>query len=210
MEMMMLGEKKPVIEYDTRENITVEAFLGMKPAQLPVGDFRVIGKTLIVEHKAAEDWRKCLFDRTRFVNQILNMNANYEKSVVVISGCNQISYKGAQEHAIIGSLASLVIRSNTSFVPVQNAEQLAYLVGKLFEKAEDGKTLKPLIDVKKTVDHRIGILSGISGISGELAQRLLDRFQTIQNVANAEMKELMEVEGIGKGKATEIHRELCE
>ena len=42
------------------------------------------------------------------------------------------------------------------------------------------------------------------GVSDILAQRLLDRFDSVENTINATVKELTEVEGIGKVKAKKM------
>jgi ERCC4-type nuclease len=55
-------------------------------------------------------------------------------------------------------------------------------------------------------DLRLGVLMAIPGISTGLSERLLVYFGDIRVVSQATVKELSNVEGIGKKKAQMIHR----
>ena len=52
------------------------------------------------------------------------------------------------------------------------------------------------------------IIESLPNVSAVLARRLLEKFGTVRNIMNASKKELMDVEGIGKGKAESIYEVL--
>jgi Fanconi anemia group M protein len=56
-----------------------------------------------------------------------------------------------------------------------------------------------------TYQWQIMILSSMPGIGPGLARRLIEHFKTLKSLANADVKELTQVEKIGKKKAQGIH-----
>ena len=53
-------------------------------------------------------------------------------------------------------------------------------------------------------ERQIYVIESLPNVSAILARRLLTRFGSVQNIMNTSRKELMEVAGIGEGKADEI------
>jgi ERCC4-type nuclease len=50
------------------------------------------------------------------------------------------------------------------------------------------------------------VIESLPNVSSVLARRLLERFGSVEGVIHASRKELMDVEGIGEGKADDISK----
>jgi len=116
------------------------------------------------------------------------------------------TFKNDKTTHILGMVASLSIREGLIPIFASCPEYAAYIIKSLCEKGNDGKTANIKISRprKSHSDKVIHSLCGIPGIDEVIAKRLLEKFETIKNIANASFEQIMEVEGIGEKKAKEI------
>ena len=189
----------------------IEFMKRSKLGHLVVGDFAVHGLDACVEHKS-KDLNSSL-QSGLVVNQLINMLKNYKISVLATTGNWDLT--GKMERPLIGRLASIIARADVekvlAIIPLNNYNQLIYFVQKLFEKVEDEqKTHKGLIYTNiANTNSRLDALSCPKTIGPKLAGLLLDKFETIQNIANAEIEDYMKIKGIGRKKAEKIKEFFC-
>ena len=165
--------------------------------------------------------------RTRTIaGQLADLNASFDVPMLVVYGTELKPWiagrKGrptAREIAVERTRMQKTISSfkasffhrypNIRFMQVKSMDEFVeWIALNHLQMAVAGKTkaIPPQIkSAPKTLsDAREGALFSISGITQEVAQRLLERFGGLVEVISASRKELMQVEGIGKAKADKI------
>ncbi len=207
------GEPEPMrIVADTREFrsevVTALARYGVivESKQMDVGDY-IISDRVAVERKEAQDFISSLLDG-RLFSQMGSLKSAYPRPVVIIEGESLHGIRNISKEAVNGALASIVIDFGIPVIFTKGAEETAdMLVSMLKRENSEGH-------VARLRGERAGfelheqqqfIIEGLPGVSGVLARRLLSHFGTIQAIANASVKELTEVKGVGKGTAQGIH-----
>jgi Fanconi anemia group M protein len=71
--------------------------------------------------------------------------------------------------------------------------------------AKEGRTMQTTLDVPS---RQMFLVQGLPNVSATLAQRLLEKFGSVKGIADANVEELMQVDGIGKVIAEGIHTVL--
>jgi Fanconi anemia group M protein len=183
-----------------RENAHVEI------KQLEVGDY-ILSERVGVERKTVEDFLGSLIDK-RLFTQAADLSRTFSVPVLIIEGREDIySLRGVSPNAVRGAIASLAIDYGVSIIRSEDEEDTAlflYLMAK--REQEEGREVslrgerKPLL----LDEQQRFVIESLPNVSAVLAKRLLERFGSVEGVVNASRKQLMEVEGIGEGKAEEI------
>lgn len=175
--------------------------------QLDVGDF-ILSDRICVERKTVEDFLQSIIDK-RLLSQAGELSRNFEIPILVIEGEKDLySLREIHPNAIRGAIASLAIDFGISIIPTKDEEDTAhllYIIAKR-EQEERGREI-PLRGEKKPLlleEKQRYVIESFPNISAVLAKRLLEKFGSVYNVMNASKKELMNLEGIGEGKAEEI------
>jgi ERCC4-related helicase len=205
-------EDLPTVYVDTRETAEFVNRLRHRGAlvevkQLDIGDF-IVSSDVAVERKTMDDFVKSVFDG-RLFKQLVNMNSKYQRPILIIQGKRE-ELQGISEAAFYGALASVV---SDFRMPVFFASDERDLIEIIFHIAR-----REQIEKKREVRVREGrkpmtlsetqryIVSGIPGVSAVLAERLLEKMSTIENLFKAEEGELRKVEGIGDVMASRIRQ----
>ena len=179
--------------------------------QLPVGDF-ILSDRIAIERKTIDDFLQSIIDK-RLLSQAEELSRNFEIPLMIIEGGRDMySLRDIHPNAIRGALASLSIDFGISIIPTINEEDTAntlLLIAKREQFPEDREIAlrgekKPLTLEEK----QKYIIESLPNVSAVLARRLLEKFGTVRDIMNASKKELMDVEGIGKGKAESIYEVL--
>ncbi len=207
---------KPTVYADNRETasglpemLKKECIVIIKT--LDIADY-VLSEDVAVERKTAEDFVNSLVDG-RLFDQIDRLKQAYSKPLLVIEG--NPGYLGRlHENAIRGALSHIML---TSGVPVyfsrnlsDTSKTLALIARR--EQLELNKPVKAKQGKKAVTlkDYQRMVIESLPGIGPKLAVELLERFGNVQEVLNADVKQLMTVPGLGKKKAEEIRRVLNE
>ena len=172
--------------------------------QLEVGDF--VYDNISIERKSGQDFVSSLIDG-RLKDQIFNMEANYDRTFLIIHGSPFLSLANVHEHAILGMLSSIAVRTKTKILQVDTLSDFAYLCKSIIEKCQDNKPFTASQVVKRNaLDAAIRILSQIDGISTVKARAILEHFKTLRAVILANKEKLMEIKGIGPKLAENISK----
>jgi ERCC4-type nuclease len=160
----------------------------------------------------------------RIFQQLHELKQNYEYSYLVVdrnyedviidATLSEISAKN-----VIATIASFVLNG---FPPLFLGSQMAVadLTAEIMVKAGDGKVrdgyqnYQPVRRKATKGERAFIVVSSLPGVSDTIAKRLLEKFGTVERVFGASKKELEEIEGIGKVKASSIfdviHEEVKE
>jgi len=134
---------------------------------------------------------------------------DYEGIMDCITKNPQVHY-----NVIIGAMASAMAHSQVPICFV--GDFYAPVVFRTIEKLYDGKSneyQKEYTPIRRDFtkeEEQLNILLGIKGVKRVRAIKLLNKFNnSIKTIANADIKELMEIDGIGDGLATHIKEVLA-
>jgi Fanconi anemia group M protein len=195
-------EKNSKILEILRETANVEI------KQLEVGDF-IVSEKVGVERKRVEDFLQSIIDK-RLFNQAEELSRNFEIPILIIEGYSSDLYSLRDIHAnaIRGAIISLALDFGIFIIPTRNEEDTGNFLCMIARREQLPEFREiPLRGERKPLtleEKQRYIIESLPNVSAVLAKRLLEKFRTIRGVINASKKELMQVEGIGEGKAKQI------
>ena len=211
---------KVILDY--RERRVLKYFVKfcdyLEITNLPIGDI-LFEYGLIVERKSADDFvssirNRRLWEQLKILRECEEiMGIPIQRKLLLIHG-SFASYPAP----IAGAIYEIIFNYQIPVVKLENYELEDYL-RILYKREKEGKnSLQPeesfkLFKARKTVkrelseeEWKIYILSSMPEVGEVLAKRLIERFGSIHNIANATVGQLMQVEGIGEKKAKKIYR----
>jgi len=216
VQRILKPENKLVIFADYREkNNPVIGYLEglgalVKPLSLKVGDF-ICSERVCVERKTGEDFVSSIIDG-RLFQQTEELKDNFSKPILLIEG--DYFRGGMNENAIKAALASIVLDYDIPIIMTGHEEETARIIFCLAKReqmvAKIGVGIKGKKKPKNIKELQEHIISGLPGVSVVLSKRILRKFKTIKEFADAEESEILKVDGIGKVLAKKLHKILNE
>ena len=207
-----------IIYVDTRErNSSVaktlqEMGVEVRIKQLETGDY-ILSDEIVVERKTVGDLVSSILDG-RLFNQLITMSTNYTSPLVLVEGDRDemFTLRDVHRNAIIGAMTSIAINYR---VPVlftkDNGETAEYLfVTAKREQEGRSKDIRLRVGRKGLApgEQQRFIVESLPGVGPSMAKKLLEKFGSVKNIANAESRELQEIENLGKKKASQIRKAL--
>ncbi|MBA7684051.1 UvrABC system protein C [subsurface metagenome] len=205
-------EDKPKIIADYREKnclVTSELRrlgLNVKLKELKVADYLV--NNIAIERKTVSDFIISMINR-RLLNQLEELQ-QYKNKLLIVEGIdeqelyNDENNSGVNANAIRGFLLSILLKYKIPMIFTKDSEDTAKFILILSRK----KSKEPPLHVKKkSLDKKEQlqfIIESFPGIGPKTAKKLLEKFKTIKNIANASEEELREV----IGKKAEIIKKI--
>jgi Fanconi anemia group M protein len=204
-------EVKVKIYIDNRESPLIKKLLKEKAdielVQLEVGDY-ILSDRVCAERKTIDDFLSSIIDK-RLLTQAAELKRNFECPILILEGWKDLyTQRNMHPNAIRGALAALAIDFNIPVIPSQDEEDtsgILYMIAR--REQEDEKRAVSLRGEKKPMtlsEKQQYVIESLPNVSAVLSKRLLEKFDSVQNVMNASEKELTQVEGIGEKKAEEI------
>ncbi|MGI0091681.1 MAG: DEAD/DEAH box helicase [Nitrososphaerales archaeon] len=207
-------ENAPVVYADTREIPELVEKIRQRGArvqvkQLDFGDF-VLSSDIVIERKTLDDFVKSIYDG-RLFKQLVSMNEKYARPIVVVQG-EKKHLTGIGESAFYGALASVLADFKVPVFFASNEKEVAELIFHIarreqIEKKKDTRIREGRKPSTLSESQRY-IVSGIPGISGVLADRLLAYIETVEKLFSTSELDLLKIDGIGEVTAKRI-RELA-
>ncbi len=180
--------------------------LEVSSERLDVADFLVSDDTAI-ERKSAKDFVDSIVDK-RLFNQVKSLKNQFETPVIIIEGKDLYSHRNVHPNSIRGAMSSVAVDYQ---IPIiwssgmdETVEYLKSLARREQEERDKTVSVRGSVKPKTEKDLQKYIVSGLPNVSEKLAKRLLDHFNTVKDVFNADKEELTEVEGIGDKKSERI------
>jgi DNA excision repair protein ERCC-4 len=176
---------------------------------LEIGDY--LSGDVAIERKS---WDFLDFKRLKTQAIILKNTYGNKGFLVIEHNLDEIilqsksTFKDDKTKQILGMVASLSIREGLVPIFASCPEYAAYIIKSLCEKGNDGKVVNIKVSRPRQShsDKTIHMLCGIPGVDEVIAQRLIDKFGTVRNIANASFEDIMTVEGIGEKKAKNVYK----
>ncbi|MET1160129.1 MAG: ERCC4 domain-containing protein [Thermoprotei archaeon] len=194
---------------------------GLKVAirDLPAGDFLLLTspssgkKPVLVERKTVTDFANSIRDNRVWEQAKLLVEAtkrdDYQPFIVIEGWLGVLEkYRGWKIQSVLRVIDTLMIDFG---IPVLNTPNKNATIEWLVAKAKSlGKTEEKRVYRLRVEKKPMGLYDRIlyvaESIAGPtLARKLLKKFKTLRNLANASIRELMSIEGIGEKRAREIY-----
>jgi len=194
-----------------RKSDVIESLLKIENVEvdirrLSLGDYQ-IDHRVIVERKTLNDFAISIIDGRLFKQILCLANSNF-KGVLLIEGtAADTADIGMTREAMQGALVTVslilgipILRSKD---PSETARLILY-IGHQIESITKGGVQRHGYQPKGIRYRQLYILQGLPGVGRERADRLLDRFGSVEAVISASIDDLQTVNGIGKNIAEKI------
>lgn len=207
-----------LIRVDHREPAEIAAFLREHPrirvevGSLEIADYIVEApgqRTVLVERKSASDFEASvksgrLFDQAQRIGQLLGHDC---VGVALLEGDVQTGALGMLPQAVTGAITCVGLIQGLIVLNALDLYHSAWSLVKLGHHV--GGSLGYSLPLHKgkpseLISSKAYVLQSLPGVSGELAQRLLDHFGSVRAVMNATEAQLLAVPGLGKTKVKQI------
>ncbi len=193
-------KQKIIIDYREKNSLVAAVLIGMnfevEFRELKVADYLV--NNVAIERKTVSDFVSSIINR-RIIRQLQELQ-QYEDKLLIIEGIDEQELynednEGINSNAIRGFLLSVTLKHKIPVILTKNYEDTAKFISVLAKKKERESSLnvtKKSLNKKERLQF---ILEGFPGIGPKTARKLLEKFKTLKNIANASMKELKEIIG---------------
>lgn len=193
------------------ELISLNADIEVK--HLSLADY-IINDEIAIERKTVNDFVGSMINK-RMLNQLSDLKKNYAKPLLLLEGIAEDDiYKPSQhqninENAIRGMILSISLDFGIPIIFTKDSRDTAKyldLLAKRQDKPEKETSLVAKRKVFSLAEQQQIIIEGFPGVGPNLAKNVLKHFGSIKRALNADIKELTQVEKIGKKKAETIKR----
>lgn len=200
----------PHIVIDKREDASFEKALSSLGAkvewkQLELGDFLCSDKT-VVERKTRADFERSIIDR-RLFNQLKNLGEAYPNVILIVEG--EETYGSVSRNALLGAYASVITDFGAGMFFTRNISSTAELLFAIAKHEQFGNKEISMFAKRKTftiAQTQESVIEMLPMVGPKMAKKLLLHFGSIEGIARATEKELLDVDGLGEKKAKVIRK----
>lgn len=179
--------------------------VALKPVRLETGDF-IVSSRVAVERKDAKDFEASIIDGRLFV-QAGHLKNAFESPLLALVGSN---FERIQPKALRGAFMSLAVDFKLPVFFFDSDQELADFLEALAEKEQLAPDRMHRLQFAKKGpslgEQQRLVVESLPGLGPKNALSLLKHFKTVQNLSNASLDDLQQVEGIGKARAESIRR----
>jgi len=175
--------------------------------RLRAGDYLIEGKA-VLERKQVPDFLGSLFDGRLFAQAKRLADAPVRAFLILEGPASEWTQRHITREAVQGAMLTLSVVFGIPVLRSQDEEETARLIRYTARQLHGVSTAplnRPGRRPKGKRAIQIRVLSSLPRVGAKRAQKLLDRFGTLEKVMAANPKELTEVPGIGKQTAQSIH-----
>jgi ERCC4-related helicase len=171
---------------------------------LEIADY-VLSDRVAVERKTVDDFVDSLIS-DRLFQQLLKLKT-YPRPLIVLEGEN-IYRRAVHPNAIRGAIATIVTDFGIPMIFTKDEKETAEFIFAIARREQEEKKREVVEHFGKTKrtlkEEQEYVVSALSGVGSVIAKNLLEHFQTIERIATASEKELMEVPKVGEKTAKRI------
>ncbi len=182
----------------------------IRPMQMAVADY-ALSDRVVVERKTVEDFLESLVSGRLFA-QARQLVA-YPRPIMIVEGEGLTTTRNIPRGSVFSALAALTTDFGITVLTVKDAADTVDLIASIAKREQTEPRREAPMRLGKVAmndrDRRLFLLEGLPHVSAVLARRLLNRFGTVEAVATASEKELVQVNGIGEKTAAQIRAVLA-
>jgi len=180
--------------------------------RISVGDYQISSR-VIVERKTLKDFAISIVDGRLFKQMIRIANSTFTGVLLLEGTAIDTVDLGVTRAAMQGALITVSLILGISVLrskdPSETARLIAY-IGRQTESRARGGLQRHGYRPKDKRKTQLFILQGLPGVGPERADRLLDRFGSVEAAISASSSDLQSVNGIGKSIADKIKLAISE
>ncbi len=181
--------------------------VGLKLEQLAVADY-IISERVGIERKSAQDFNDSIKDG-RLFNELFELKNNFVRPILILEG-DPFMNSNINQNALYGAITSVILNLGITIYKTNDPSDSAMFIYQLTKKEQSNSKKevklrfdkKPL-DISNLLEY---IVAGIPSINALRAKNLLKELQSLQEIFNADIGDLMKVENVGKTIAQEIYK----
>jgi DNA excision repair protein ERCC-4 len=206
-----------VIDDRERKSNVIESLLEIEDVyvdiqRLSLGDYQIDSR-VIVERKTLNDFAISIIDGRLFKQMLCLANSNSEGVLIIEGTAADAVDIGVARESMQGALITVsrilgipILRSKN---PSETARLIVY-IGRQIESMASGGIQRHGYRPKHKRKRQLYILQGLPGVGPERAERILDRFGSVEAAISASSSELQSVDGIGRSIADKIRWAVSE
>ncbi len=179
----------------------------IKPVRLLVGDF-IVSERVGVERKTAADFEASIIDG-RLFTQAAELKNHFECPLFALVGDD---FERIHPKALRGAFIALVVDYKIPLLFFETDEELGEFLYALAEREQLLERGEKKLRFEKRLmpvrEQQLFVVESLPLIGPKNARNLLAHFGSIENIVNADKKELTKVRGIGEVRAREIKKVL--
>jgi len=180
-------------------------------AQLGIGDI-ICSDRVGIERKSVDDFVDTIINPEReMVRQIIDLKRAFDRPLVFLEGETVFGLRGISNEALRSQMSVIALDFGVPIIPTRTIEETAAYIVTIARREQINEKRKISIPhAKRTTmtmpERQAYVVSSIGAkVGASMAERLLKRFGSVRAVMNASIDDLIEVEGIGKKTAENIH-----
>jgi len=181
--------------------------VGLKLEQLAVADY-ILSERVGIERKSAKDFNDSIKDG-RLFNELIELKNNFVRPILILEG-DPFMNSNINQNALYGAITSVILNLGITIYKTNDPSDSAMFIYQLAKKeqSDSKKEVKLRFDKKPLEISSLleYIVAGIPGINALRAKNLLKELQSLQEIFNADIGDLMKVENVGKKIAQEIYK----
>jgi len=175
--------------------------------QLPIADY-ILSERVGIERKSAQDFNDSVKDG-RLFNELFELKNNFVRPILILEG-DLFLNSNITQNALYGAITSIILNLGITIYKTNDPSDSAMFLYQLAKKEQSDSKMevklrfdkKPL-EISSLLEY---IVAGIPGINTLRAKNLLKELQSLQEIFNADIGDLMKVENVGKKIAQEIYK----
>ena len=174
--------------------------------RLSMGDYQIDNR-VTVERKTLKDFAISIIDGRLFKQMIRLANSKSQSALILEGTAGDSVEMGVTREAMQGALIKVSLIMGIPVLRSKDASESAKLIvyiGRQIKSIASGGVQRHGYQPKGLRYRQRYILEGLPGIGRERADRLLDRFGSVEAVISAGIDDLQTVDSIGKSIAEKI------
>ena len=169
----------------------------------------VVSKRVAVAVRTVDEFIKGISDGS-IMSALAKLKHEYLHPILIVQGESEGQGEKTGNAAVYDALSSLLADLHMPILSTASPGETASAIRSLYRQeeaklAKEGKGVQTTLDVQS---RQMFLVQGLPNVSATLAQRLLKRFGSVKGIADANVEELMKVDGIGRVIAEGIHTVL--
>jgi len=183
-------------------------FYGVEVGKLECGDYLIEGcENFLVERSTQADFIRKIKDATLWEQLRALLSVENVTPLLLIERSRVVSEMNPA--AVHAAILSVMLDWGVKVVFSMSKTDTVAVLSRLCARAEASgkKSEKPIFKPKAESEEEevLRVVANLPGVGVSKAKKLLERFKTIQRLANAEKEEIMQVEGFGEKSAEKIY-----
>lgn len=207
------GAKDYTVICDNRETASavVRALslmgVSLELKQLTVADY-ILSERVGIERKSSQDFNDSVKDG-RLFNELFELKNNFARPILILEG-DPFLNSNINQNALYGAITSIILNLGITIYKTNDPSDSAMFIYQLAKKEQSDSKMdfklrfdKKPIEISSLLEF---IVAGIPGINALRAKNLLIELNSLQEIFNADIGDLMKVENVGKKIAQEIYK----